>query len=309
VSKDKLSVIVLTKDSATTIEKCLDSVLSQSIPPDEVIVVDGGSKDDTLKILSRFPVRIYREDSSSIGHARNLGVQKAKGKIVFFIDSDCYSEKDWIKSMLPHFDRTEVAGVAGRIVPWSPEGMLANYQAAFMNTPKDKAPVRRVPMCNTALRREAILSAGGFDEALAWSEDLDLLHRITRSHLVIRENGAIVHHKVPETFSEFFRKRVRAAISGGEIFAKYGFEFGLPRSFTYSVGFLACISTLILSLVYYPQLLGSLISVGFLFIVLQILRLYIESGERVVILFPIVVLVLCIAYLNFFRGYFRRFLQ
>jgi len=309
VSEDKVSVVVLTKDSAPTIGECLGSVLDQSVPPDEVIVVDGGSRDDTLKILSRFPVRVYREDSSSIGYARNLGVRKARGDIVFFIDADCYCERGWIESMLPHFGRPEVAGVAGRIVPWNPESMLARYQAAFMVMPENGVPVRRVPMCNTALRKEAILSVGGFDEDLAWSEDLDLLHRITRDHLVVRENRAVVHHKVPETFSEFFRKRVRAAISGGEIFAKYGFEFGLPRSFTYSVGFLFCLSTLLLSLLYYPSLLGSLVSIGFIFIILQILRLYLKSRRGEVILFPIVALLLCVAYLNFFRGFFRRLLQ
>ena len=309
MSKHRLSVIILTKDSAATIGECLKSILDQLIVPDEIIVVDGGSRDETLKILSQFPVRIYHEDSSSIGYARNLGVQKATGEIIFFIDSDCYCERDWFQNMLPHLSRIEVAGVAGRILPWNPESMLAKYQAAFMTPSEDKVPVRRVPMCNTALRKEAILSVGGFDEDLAWSEDLDLLHRVTRTSLIIRENSAVVYHKVPETFPEFFRKRVRAAISGGELFVKYGFDFGLPRSFTYSVGFLFCVSALILSLFAYPPAIGPLVSTGLLLTILQILRLYRISGEKAVVLFPAVALTLCLAYLNFFRGFFRRVLQ
>ena len=299
----------MTKDSASTIGKCLESVLDQSILPDEIIVIDGGSKDDTLEILRQFPVQVHHENSGSIGYARNLGVKKAKGEIVFFIDSDCYAERDWVKNMIPHFDQAEVAGAAGRIVPWNPESMLAKYQAAFMTTPENRSLVRRVPMCNTALRKEAAISAGGFDETLAWSEDLDLLHRITRSHPIVFENGAVVHHKVPETFSKFFRKRVQAAVSGGELFAKYGFEFGLPRSFTYSASFLLCATALILTVLYYPFFLGPLVSLAFLLTTLQILRLYLKSGEKAVVLFPIVALVLCIAYLNFFRGLIRRLLQ
>jgi len=161
-------------------------------------------------------------------------------------------------------------------------------------------------MCNTALRRDVILSAGGFDEELAWSEDLDLLHRITRNHIIIRENRAIVHHKVPETFSEFFWKRVQAGTSGGEIFAKYGFEFGMPRSFFYSTGLLLFLSLLILTLLYYPTILKPILSIGLIFTLLKIGELYIKSRERAVILFPIVVLLLSVAYLNFFRGFLRR---
>lgn len=306
--KRTLSVIILTKNSASTIGKCLESVLDQSILPDEIIVIDGGSKDDTLKILRQFPVQVHRENSRSIGYARNLGVKRAKGEIVFFIDSDCYAERDWVKNMLPHLDHPEVVGVAGRIVPWDPESMLARYQAAFMTTPGNRSLVRRVPMCNTALRKEAVISAGGFDEALAWSEDLDLLHRITRSHTIVYESEAVVHHKVPETLSELFRKRVQAAISGGELFAKYGIGFGVPRSFTYSAGFLFCAGALIFTWIYYPLLLGPLVFLAFILNALQILRLYLKSGEKAVILFPVVALLLCIAYLNFFRGLIRRLL-
>ena len=309
MTKRRLSVIILTKDSAATIGKCLESVIDQSILPNEIIVIDGGSKDGTLALLRRFPVRVYRESSRSIGHARNLGVKKAEGEIVFFIDSDCYAERDWVKNMLPHFDQPGVAGVAGRIVRWDPESVLARYQSAFMTPPENRTLVRRVPMCNTALRKEAILSVGGFDETLAWSEDLDLLHRITRNHPIVYENEAVVHHKVPETFSEFFRKRVQAAISGGELFAKYGFEFGVPRSFTYSAGFLLCTTILIFTALYHPPLLGPLVSLAFLLTALQILRLYSKSREKAVVLFPIVALVLCIAYLNFFRGLAGRLLQ
>lgn len=299
----RVSVVVLTKNSIATIQSCLDSLLNQTIKPREIILIDGGSTDGTLELVKEYPVVLIEENTHSIGHARNLGVQTARGDLIFFLDSDCYCVSKWIESMLPHFERDEVAGVAGRTVAWDPESLLATYQASLMGVPENHVPVRRAPNCNLALRKETIISVDGFDEKLSWSEDLDLLHRITEKQLVIRENEALAYHKLPETYSEFFKKRVRAALSGGQIFAKYGLQFGIPRSFTYSTLLLTYLSSIALTLLFFRELMFPLFLLPIILSVIQIARLYNRFRTWTVVAFPIVFLVLCIAYLNFYRGF------
>ncbi len=270
----------------------------------EIIVVDGGSTDGTLELVKKYPVCIIEESTSSIGYARNLGVKNARGEIIFFIDSDCYCTNNWIESMLPHFDRDEIAGVAGRIVAWEPKSLLARYQAVLMDLPENHAPVRRAPNCNLALRRKAITSAGGFDEGLDWSEDLDLLHRLTTTQAtVIRENKALVYHKMPETYLEFFKKRTRAAMSGGQIFAKYGTQFGVPRSFTYSALFLIYLVSVTLSTLFLKGVTLPLLLLPVALSILKIASLYNRYRTWTVVAFPLVFSTLCVAYLNFYSGF------
>ena len=307
LKKRAVSVVVLTKNSIVTIQRCVDSLINQTVQPREIIVVDGGSTDGTLELVKKYPIRLIEESTSSIGHARNLGVKNAKGRIVFFLDSDCYCVSNWIESMLPHFDRGEIVGVAGRIVAWEPKSLLAKYQAVLMDAPKDHAPVGRAPNCNLALRKKAIVSAGGFDEGLDWSEDLDLLHRLTTTQaMVIRENKALVYHKLPETYSEFFKKRIRAAISGGQIFAKYGMEFGVPRSLTYSALFLTYLISVIFSSLFIQEIIPSLLLLPVVLSVLKIALLYNRYRTATVVAFPSVFLTLCIAYLNFYQGFIHQ---
>ena len=284
--------------------------MNQTVQPIEIIVVDGGSTDGTIELVKKYPIRLIEESTSSIGYARNLGVKKVRGKIVFFLDSDCYCVSNWIESMLPHFDRDEIVGVAGRIVAWNPKSLLARYQAVLMETPDNHAPVRHAPNCNLALRKKAIMSAGGFDEGLDWSEDLDLLHRLTSTHaIVIRENKALVYHRLPETYYEFFKKRTRAAISGGQIFAKYGMEFGVPRSLTYSALFLTYLISITFSSLFIQEIILSLLLLPVVLSVLKIVLLYNRYRTATVVAFPSVFLTLCIAYLNFYRGFIHQTLS
>lgn len=80
----KISAVVLTKNSEKTIEKCLKSLMWC----DEIVVVDSGSTDDTLKVASQFTKIIYGEDWHGYSEQRNLGANLASNNWILFIDSD-----------------------------------------------------------------------------------------------------------------------------------------------------------------------------------------------------------------------------
>lgn len=92
-----ISVIVICKNAAATIERALDSVMMQFYKPLEVLVVVAPSSDRTLEILnSRSDVVILEQSGTGIGDARNIGIARARGRYIAFLDAD----DEWVPNTL-----------------------------------------------------------------------------------------------------------------------------------------------------------------------------------------------------------------
>lgn len=118
----KISVVIPVKNGGATIERCLKSILRQTVAADcEILVIDSDSRDNTLEILSRFPVRLLQIPAAEFNHGetRNFGARQARGEFVVMTVQDAYAADDrWLERMLAHFDDEQVAGVCGQqIVP------------------------------------------------------------------------------------------------------------------------------------------------------------------------------------------------
>lgn len=88
-----ISVIIPTYNSEKTIKRCLDSIVEQTYPEWEVLLMDGVSKDDTLSIARSYNdsrIRIYSEPDKGIYDAMNKGILKSKGEWLYFLGSDDY---------------------------------------------------------------------------------------------------------------------------------------------------------------------------------------------------------------------------
>lgn len=86
----KVSVIIPVYNSAKTIEKTLASVLCQTVPPEEILILDDGSTDNTVSILSSYrePVKLFRQENRGVAAARNTLCRKARGDLIAFLDAD-----------------------------------------------------------------------------------------------------------------------------------------------------------------------------------------------------------------------------
>ncbi len=112
----EISVVILAKNEEKYIGSTLDMVFRQGIDKEyEVIVIDSGSKDDTLKIVKRYPVKLVEIPTQEFGHGRtrNLGVRMAGGKITVFLNADATPvNEDWLESLIAAFQNDEkIAGV------------------------------------------------------------------------------------------------------------------------------------------------------------------------------------------------------
>ena len=108
--KDSLSisVVVITLNRAEWLKDTLGSLVRQTRQPDEVIVVDNDSQDNTKG------VKYVSEKTRGIPYARNTGVRNATGDIVAFIDDDCIADENWLKYIqIPFFKDPNVGSVGG----------------------------------------------------------------------------------------------------------------------------------------------------------------------------------------------------
>jgi glycosyltransferase involved in cell wall biosynthesis len=177
-----VSVIIPTFNSAALVTQAVDSALAQTAPPAEIIVIDDGSPDDTRQRLSAYGGRIIYlyQSNQGVAAARNLGLRRATGQFVAFLDADdlwhprklelqlaaLIAQPDLALLGTARCDPVEIsrevigAGVATRI-PWR-DLAVKNYLVAS----------------SVIVRRSALEQVGEFDTSLQGPEDYDLWLRI-----------------------------------------------------------------------------------------------------------------------------------
>ncbi len=99
----KISVIIPVYNVEPYLRQCLESVLAQTLRETEILCIDDASTDDTWKILNEFAerdnrIRLFRQEHSGAGNARNLGLDNAEGEFLSFLDGDDFFEPDMLES-------------------------------------------------------------------------------------------------------------------------------------------------------------------------------------------------------------------
>jgi len=109
----KVSVVIPAYNEEAYLAACLDSLMKQEDPADEIIVVNNNSTDDTVAIAKRYPVRVITEKSQGRTPARNKGFNEAQYEIIARTDADTIVPPDWIKRIKKHFRDKELVAVSG----------------------------------------------------------------------------------------------------------------------------------------------------------------------------------------------------
>ncbi len=121
-----VSVVVITLNRAESLRDTLTSLTRQTRQPDEVIVVDNGSQDNTKEMIlsfkNRLNIKYVYAATRGIPYARNAGVRNATKDIIAFIDDDCVADKDWLKYLEIPFIKDPYVGVVGGRVSYLKAG-------------------------------------------------------------------------------------------------------------------------------------------------------------------------------------------
>jgi mycofactocin glycosyltransferase len=158
--------------------------------------------------------------------ARNAGLALVDTALVAFVDADVVLHPGWLDMLLGHFDDDRVALVAPRIRSVGGHGRLARYERTgspldLGDEPAQVRPGTRVsyvPAATVVCRTDAIRSLGGFDEALRFGEDVDLVWRLHGTGAVCRyEPGVSVGHRSRDTWAGWVRQRIGYGSSAGPL--------------------------------------------------------------------------------------------
>jgi glycosyltransferase involved in cell wall biosynthesis len=208
-----LSIIVVSYQSAATIERCLAALVPQRSDTVEVLVVDSGTDETAALVARRFPeVRLIRLASRHPpGAARNVGIAAARGELIGFVDSDCIAAPDWAERVLAaHRDPAPViGGVIDLAAPRTLLGTalyLCEFNQWLPGTPP--GPMRDIPTCCLSLQRRAIERHGPFRTA-GYSSDTAFNWKLARAGEPPRLDPSIrVAQMMAPTFAAFVRKQL-----------------------------------------------------------------------------------------------------
>lgn len=174
----KVSLVATVKDAAPFVGDFLASIEAQTRPPDEVVIVDGGSTDGTQALLRRAPrATVLEEPGANIARGRNLAVAAAAHDVIAVSDADCVLAPDWLERVVrPVEDGAEVA--VGFYRPLA-RGFFQACAAAVSIKERDEVrPGAFLPSARSlAFRRSVFEAAGGFPEWMEIGEDMYLNHR------------------------------------------------------------------------------------------------------------------------------------
>lgn len=112
----KISVIIPAYNEEKYIAKTLESLMKQSVIPDEIIVVDNNSKDKTASIAKEFGAKVVSEKKQGMIHARNKGFDSAKYELIARCDSDVILPPNWIKKILKNFETRDIDALSGPVI-------------------------------------------------------------------------------------------------------------------------------------------------------------------------------------------------
>ncbi len=218
-----VSVIIPAYNAAGHIEATLESVLCQTVPASEVLVVDDGSKDHTADLAERFPlpVRVLRKSNGGPASARNLGARESHGEWLAFLDADDAWLPEKLERQLPLCSDPKVGLIHSTPPAWGTPERL---------TFSDLWERNRIVNSTVLVRRQAFEAVGGLDEdrELIGVEDYNLWLRIAAGGWeVVRNEGEWVRYSPTEaSLSRQFERFARAELANAE---KIGALLDLPR--------------------------------------------------------------------------------
>lgn len=127
--KLKSSVVIVTKDRPENLRTLLSSLVSQSLMPDEVIIVNNNSTVSYESVFSEYtdllPLKIVLEQTPGIPAARNRGIKETSGDIILFTDDDCQADHLWVENMMkPFYQNPYIGAVGGEILSEKKAGSL-----------------------------------------------------------------------------------------------------------------------------------------------------------------------------------------
>lgn len=213
----RISFVTTVLNEEKKIILLLDSLKRQTKKPDEIIIVDGGSKDSTVEIIKNWILSIkseefrekikiiIKEGNRSVG--RNEAIKKATGDIIVSSDAGCVLDKNWIRNIIIPFKNKDIDVVSG-FYKGIPKNVFEKSLLPYILVMPDKVdPNKFLPSARSiAFKKEVWNRAGGFPQFLSDNEDYVFARKLRRigARIVFRRNAIVFYTPRENIFQAFF---------------------------------------------------------------------------------------------------------
>ncbi len=223
-----VSLIFTVLNEGEDVRKLMDSLLQQHTLPDEVVVVDGGSTDQTVAVLEeyadRLPLRIIIEPGANISRGRNVAIEHATHELIAVTDAGVHLQPDWLTCLMAPF-HLHASGssempdfVSGFFLP-DPKGLF-EHALAMTTLParEEMGKGRFMPSSRSvAFTRSIWRRVGGYPEWMTWSEDVLFdLALMNIGAKIVYQPDAIVWFRPRASLSAFMRQYRNYAYGDGQ---------------------------------------------------------------------------------------------
>lgn len=220
MGRQGVSLVATVRDEADTIADLLNSILIQTRLPDEVVINDCGSVDDTMEIVAQYEGRLPLRTTAggeNIPQGRNRAIRAAQGPLIACTDAGLRLDRRWLAEIVAPLERGEADLVAG-FFRADPRSLFEQVLGA-MAYPRlgEIAPERFLPAGQSmAFTRAGWEAVGGFPEALPYCEDLVFTQQVLQAGFrKVFVPEAIVHFRPRSSLGAFFRQYRNYAYGDG----------------------------------------------------------------------------------------------
>ncbi len=222
--KPMVSILVPCYNEEKVLKASLESLIQQTYPKYEIIVIDDGSSDDTYLLAKNMEfdngnvsLRAFTKQNAGKAHALNFGIEKAKGKLFLAVDADSKLSTDAVELMANYFADPNIGAVAGSVYVTNTDNLWTKLQALEyvqgLNLVRNGQAlfklVNIIPGPIGMFRKDAVKSIGKYTDD-TYAEDCDLtLRLIEAGYKIDYEIDAISYTEAPESLLDLLKQRYR----------------------------------------------------------------------------------------------------
>jgi len=219
--ESKVTLYVPCYNAQQYIGACLEGILKQTYPIEEILVVDDGCTDGSMEIVSQYPrfsrscgippVKIIQHEvNKGLAVARNTAIQNATGDFIASLDSDCVPEPDWLERLMENFTLfppvlggrgvENIAGVGGKLLEAHTTTVADLWRSVHLKQHWGDEKITNPDFlfgADNVYRKDALLKVGLYNEEYRTNyEDCDMFERLKKSgYTMVYEPKAIAHHQ------------------------------------------------------------------------------------------------------------------
>jgi glycosyltransferase involved in cell wall biosynthesis len=222
------------------IRRCLDSVMAQTYPLKEILVIDDGCTDKTLEIVKEYPrVKVIAHpQNKGLGAGRNTALNSVQTDYIANLDADCVAQPDWLEKLMEAMSDETLAGVGGRLIESFQSTVPDHWRTIHMKQHWGNQPCRNPDWIwghSAVFKTAALRKAGGYNEKFRTNyEDIDISRKLRAAGYDLGYQPlAVVQHLRRDTVKSVLRTRwrwtalgVHGPVTAGEIIKNQGRNIG-----------------------------------------------------------------------------------